>query len=41
MKIIYNFGPNLLDFLDKIAEYGPMVESLLMKYLGDLFKTLT
>ena len=34
-------GPNLLDRLDKITDYGPMVGALLMNVLGDLDNTLS
>ena len=34
-------GPNLLGFLDKIVDYGPMVEALILMFLGDLVNTLS
>ena len=33
-------GPNLLGFLDKIAEYRPMVEALILIFLGDIASIL-
>ena len=34
-------GSNLLGFLDKIADYGPMVGTLIMIILGDIVNTLS
>ena len=34
-------GPNLLDFLDKITDCEPMVEALIIIFLGDLVNTLS